>query len=232
VVPGGAIVAGVTTILLTGFEPFAGAARNPSWDAVQRVAAAWDGPDRVEAVLLPVAFRRSVTVLSAALDRVRPDVVVAVGLAEGRTHVTPERVAVNLDDARIPDADGDQPIDVPVLAGGPAAFFTTLPVKRMVAAALAADAPAALSATAGAYVCNYVFTALQSLVTPGVRSGFVHVPATPETRSPAVEHDEASAPGAVEPTVPLEVVVRALTAMVRAAADPSPDLHVPAGAVS
>ncbi|WIB68590.1 pyroglutamyl-peptidase I [Curtobacterium sp. MCBD17_035] len=213
----------MTTILLTGFEPFADAPRNPSWDAVERVAATWTGPERVEAALLPVAFGRSVDALRDVVERVTPDVVVAVGLAEGRTAITPERVAVNLDDARIPDADGAQPVDVPVLPGGPAAYFTTLPVKRMVAAARAAGAPAALSATAGAYVCNHVFYALQALAGAGVRSGFVHVPATPETLR---EADDAV------PTVSLDVLVTGLAAAVRAAVDPAPDLAVAGGAIS
>jgi pyroglutamyl-peptidase len=215
---------GVTTILLTGFEPFADAVRNPSWDAVSRIAADWRGDERVEAVLLPVAFDRSVAVLAEAVDRLAPDLVVAVGLAEGRTGITPERVAVNLDDARIPDADGAQPVDAPVRTGGPAAFFTSLPVKRMVASAREAGAPAALSATAGAYVCNHVFYALQDLATdrPGMRSGFVHVPATPETRGSAAD----------DVTVPLDVLVAGLTAAVRAALDPAPDLVVPEGAIA
>jgi len=215
----------VTTILLTGFEPFAGAVRNPSWDAAAGVAAGWDGPERLETALLPVSFERSVSALTTALDRVRPDVVVAVGLAEGRSGITPERVAVNLDDARIPDVDGAQPVDAPVLPGGPAAFFTSLPVKRMVAAARAADAPASLSGTAGAYVCNHLFYALQSLLAgrPEIRSGFVHVGATPETR--AVRDPDPAA-------VPLDVLIAGLAAAVRAAIDPAPDLAVPGGAIA
>lgn len=215
----------VTTVLLTGFEPFAGTARNPSWDAVSRIAASWDGPEVVEAVLLPVAFDRSVSALRAAVADVRPDVVVAVGLAEGRRAITPERVAVNLDDARIPDADGAQPVDVPALPGGAAAYFTSLPVKRMVAAAVAAGAPAELSSTAGAYVCNHVFVALQALAAehPGMRAGFVHVPATPDTR--ASERRDATA-------VELDVIAAGLHAMVVAAIDPAADLAVPAGAIA
>lgn len=215
----------MTTILLTGFAPFAGGVRNPSWDAVSRVAADWQGDERVEAVLLPVAFDRSVAVLTEALDRLAPDLVIAVGLAEGRSGITPERVAVNLDDARIADADGAQPVDAPVQSGGPAAFFTTLPVKRMVAAARDTGAPASLSATAGAYVCNHVFYALQSLLAdrPDVRSGFVHVGATPETRD--TERPDPTA-------VSLGTLVAGLTAAVRAAVDPAPDLDVPGGAVA
>lgn len=216
----------MTTVLLTGFEPFAGGVRNPSWDAVSAIAAASAPPGvAVHAVLLPVAFDRSAAVLREAVDRLSPDLVLAVGLAEGRRAITPERVAVNLDDARIPDADGAQPVDVPALPGGPAAFFTSLPVKRMVAAARAVGAPAELSSTAGAYVCNHVFVVLQSLGAdrPGMRSGFVHVPATPETR--VSERPDADA-------VPLDVIVAGLGAMLDAALDPAPDAVVPAGAIA
>jgi pyroglutamyl-peptidase len=201
----------MTTILLTGFEPFDGADRNPSWDAVSRVAADWRGDELVEALLLPVAFERSVAALTRAVDDLGPDLVVAVGLAEGRAAITPERVAVNLDDAPAPDADGAQPVDAPVRPGGPAAFFTSLPVKRMVESARAAGAPAALSNTAGGHVCNHVFYALQELTAdrPTLRSGFVHVPATPETRT------SGDSPNAV----PLDVIVSGLEAAVRAAVD-------------
>lgn len=219
----------MTTILLSGFEPFAGAARNPSWDAVQAVAAGWTGAERIDTLLLPVAFARAEHVLRERLAETRPDVVIATGLAEGRTALTPERIAVNLDDARIPDADGAQPVDEPALPGGPAAFFTTLPVKRMVAAARDAGCPAELSGSAGAYVCNHVFTILQSATADSpVRSGFVHVPATPDTRPTTATADPV---GHEQPTVPLDVIVAGLAAMVRAALVKAPDLAVPAGAI-
>ncbi|WP_066520590.1 pyroglutamyl-peptidase I [Curtobacterium ammoniigenes] len=214
----------MTTILLSGFEPFAGAARNPSWDAVQSVAAAWEGAADLQTLLLPVAFERAGHLLRDAIASFVPDIVIATGLAEGRAALTPERVAVNLDDARIPDADGAQPVDRPSVPGGPAAFFSTLPVKRMVAAAQAAGAPAALSSTAGGYVCNHVFTVLQSITAGSpVRSGFVHVPATPET-SPA--NNDGT------PVVALHLIAAGLRAMVDAALDPAPDTAVPAGAIA
>jgi pyroglutamyl-peptidase len=218
----------VTTVLLTGFEPFAGAPRNPSWDAVEAIGRSWNphehGGAALSTVLLPVAFDRSAVVLRATVERLEPDLVIAVGLAEGRSAITPERVAVNLDDARIPDADGAQPVDEPAVPGAPAAYFSTLPVKRMVAAAIEAGAPAALSSTAGAYVCNHVFTVLQHLAVdrPGMRSGFVHVPATPET-----------VPGAANvPVLELDVLVLGLAAMLDAALDPAADVLVPSGAIA
>lgn len=208
----------MTTVLLTGFEPFHTAVRNPSWDAVVRIAADWDGDERVEAVCLPVAFARSVVALTTAIGRLQPDVVIAVGLA-GRAHITPERVAVNLDDTPGPDADGLQPLGDAIREGGPVAYFSSLPVKRMVVAAQLAGAPAQVSDTAGGYVCNHVFYALQELASsrPQMRSGFVHVPPTPETNEPGHAHPDA---------VSLDVIIAGLTAAIRAAIDPAPDIKV------
>ncbi|MGW4485903.1 pyroglutamyl-peptidase I [Amycolatopsis sp. NPDC004368] len=167
-------------VLLTGFAPFGGSATNPSWAAVSAVAARRHD---VVAVELPVEFTASLPALRAAIEHHRPSLVVCVGEAGGRSSVTPERVAINLVDARIPDNAGDQPVDVPVIADGPAAYFTALPVKAAVAAIQAKGVPAAVSYTAGTYVCNQVFYGLMHLITtdfPGLRGGFVHVPSAPE----------------------------------------------------
>ncbi|MET0303172.1 MAG: pyroglutamyl-peptidase I [Microbacteriaceae bacterium] len=172
----------MTTVLLTGFEPFAGAAVNPSWDAVERVARDWSGPETVVAVRLPVEFGRVDALLEAAVAEHSPDVLIAVGLAEGRDAITPERIGINVDDARIPDNAGDQRIDSPIEADGPAARFSTLPIKAIVEALRAAGVPATVSSTAGTFVCNHVAYAAPGLSAsrPGLRAGFVHVPATPE----------------------------------------------------
>lgn len=165
------------TVLLTGFGPFGGGTANPSGDVLPLVADAWTRPERLVTAVLPVEFGTSGDALRALLDAHRPSVVVALGLAQGRSAITPERVAVNLDDARIPDNAGAQPCDAPVVADGPTAYLSTLPVKAAVAAVRAAGLPAELSHTAGSYVCNHVFYALQhALAGRGVRSGFVHVP--------------------------------------------------------
>ncbi|MGV9299430.1 pyroglutamyl-peptidase I [Amycolatopsis sp. NPDC003676] len=164
------------TVLLTGFAPFDGAASNPSWQAAS--LAATRRTDTV-AVELPCEFDASLPALRAAILAHRPELVVCAGLAGGRKHVTVERVAINLIDARIPDNAGAQPVDVPVVAGGPSAYFTTLPVKAAVAAIESAGLPAAVSYTAGTYVCNQVFYGLLHLIAtefPALRGGFVHVP--------------------------------------------------------
>ena len=169
-------------VLLTGFEPFGGAATNPSGEVVQRLAASGHPGVELATAVLPVAFAESGERLRQAVDAHRPDVIIALGLAEGRTGITPERVAINLDDARIADNAGAQPTDELIEPQGPDGRFTTLPVKAIVDALQHAGLPASVSLSAGSYVCNHVFYVLQSLAAerPGLRSGFVHVPASPE----------------------------------------------------
>ncbi|HEY2057698.1 MAG TPA: pyroglutamyl-peptidase I [Amycolatopsis sp.] len=208
------------TVLLTGFEPFGGSATNPSWEAVSLVAARRDD---VVAVELPCAFEASLPALRAAIERHRPEVVVCVGQAGGRADVTPERVAINLVDARIPDNAGAQPVDVPVVEGGPAAYFTSLPVKAAVAAIRAADVPGSVSHTAGTYVCNQVFYGLMHLLAtdfPGLRGGFVHVPSSPDQVADG------------EPSLPVEQSATALNAVVDTVLSVREDLTVSAGTLN
>ncbi|RLU82351.1 pyroglutamyl-peptidase I [Streptomyces griseocarneus] len=173
----------MTRVLLTGFEPFGGESVNPSWQAVQAaVARPLDGV-RPAVAELPCVFGDAMDALRAAVEETDPELVLCVGQAGGRPDVTVERVAVNLDDARIPDNAGAQPVDRPVVPGGPAAYFATLPVKACVAAVRAAGLPASLSHTAGTFVCNHVFYGLMHLAAterPGLRGGFVHIPYAPE----------------------------------------------------
>lgn len=168
-------------MLLTGFEPFAGAPTNSSWDAVELLAETWTRPHSLVTRRLPVAFGSAGRRLTEHVVAHTPDVVVAVGVAEGRSVISPERVAVNYRNARIPDNSGRQPVDAPVKADGPAAYFSTLPVTSIVAALNDAGIAAAASLSAGSYVCNDTFYALQhALVGLGVVSGLIHVPATPQ----------------------------------------------------
>jgi pyroglutamyl-peptidase len=171
----------VTRVLLTGFEPFSGAPVNPSWDAVEFAARDWRGEAEVVVARLPVEFGRAASELLALVETHAPDIVIAAGVADGRTGVTPERIAINLDDAAIPDNAGSQPVDEPVVRGSDAALWSTLPVKEIVAAIRAANLPASASLTAGSFVCNHVFYALQhALYGRATMSGFLHVPASPE----------------------------------------------------
>lgn len=200
-------------VLVTGFEPFAGDTTNPSGDVLPLLTSAWPGPERLVTAVLPVEFGRAGDELLDLVAEHRPQVVVALGLAAGRPGVTPERVAVNLDDARIADNAGAAPCDAAVVAGGPAAYFSTLPVKAAVAALEGAGVPAALSHTAGSFVCNHVFYRLQHATAGGtVRAGFVHVPAVD--------------------VVALDDLARGLVALLRAALDVPADLVAAGGIVS
>lgn len=187
-------------LLITGFDPFGGSAINPSWEAVKRlpqvVGAYW-----LCKLPLPTAFGKAATIVLAEAARFQPDVILCVGLAGGRDAVTPERIGVNIRDARIPDNSGFQPEGEPVVPDGPAAYFTTVPVKDMVSAIRAAGIPAAVSNTAGTYVCNDVFyTLLNMYHGTSVRVGFIHVPRIPEQG---------------DPSLPLDKTVAALTAAIR-----------------
>ncbi|GIH99392.1 pyroglutamyl-peptidase I [Planobispora takensis] len=209
--------------LLTGFEPFDGATVNPSWEAVRLVAQAPPVQLTVHAVQLPCVFGEATERLREAILEHEPEVVVCVGQAGGRHAVTVERVAINLDDARIPDNAGNQPIDQPIVPGGPSAYFATLPVKACVAAARKAGIPASVSHTAGTFVCNHVFYGLMHLIAtefPELRGGFVHVPYAPQQ---VLDHGE--------PSMPVQLVAEALTAIVTAAVLLHDDLRLVGGAI-
>jgi pyroglutamyl-peptidase len=187
-------------ILLTGFEPFGGQSINPSWEVARTLQGAVVAGAQVAAVQLPCVFAQALPALQLALAQQRPDIVLALGQAEGRCDFSVERVAINVQDARIPDNAGAQPIDVPVIDGGPVAYFSTLPIKSLVAGLKAAGFAASVSQTAGTFVCNQVFYALQhSLAGRGVHSGFMHLPLLPE--------QAAQWPGPTLPSWPVSVQV-------------------------
>jgi len=172
------------TILVTGFDAFGGEALNPSWEAARRLEGVLIAGHRVAARQIPCVFGTATDRLEAALVELRPDFVVSVGLAASRCDLSVERLAVNIDDARIPDNAGAQPIDVPVIAGGPAAYFSSLPIKAIVRDMLAAGLPASVSQTAGSFVCNHLFYAachLRATRFSFLRgAGFIHIPYAPE----------------------------------------------------
>ena len=161
-------------ILITAFSPFGGDALNASQEILNALPATLCGV-RLEKRLLPVSFRSAPRLALEAAERLRPEAIVCLGQAAGRDAVTPERVAVNLMDAAMPDNDGFQPVDEPVIPNAPAAYFSTLPVKAMVEAMQRVGAPARLSDTAGTYVCNALMYAMLHQ-TKDVPCGFIHVP--------------------------------------------------------
>lgn len=170
------------TVLLTGFDAFGGETLNPSWLVAQALSGEMVAGAQVVAVQLPCVFGTALAVLQQALDQHRPQLVLALGQAAGRCELTPERVAINVDDARIADNIGAQPVDTAVVPGGPAAYFSSLPIKAMVAALRAGGVPASVSQTAGTFVCNHVFYGLMHELhsRPGARGGFMHLPLLPE----------------------------------------------------
>jgi pyroglutamyl-peptidase len=168
--------------LVTGFDPFGGDEINASLEAVRRLPAQV-GTLEVVTAELPTSYARSLAALEAAIARAKPDIVLCVGQAGDRAALRVERVAVNLQDARIPDNDGARPVDRPIVPGGPAAYLATLPVRAAVASLHAAGLPAEISMSAGTFVCNHVFYGLMHLAaTRGhtFRAGFVHVPCLPQ----------------------------------------------------
>jgi pyroglutamyl-peptidase len=194
----------MTTILLTGFEPFGNATSNPSGEIVKQISG-----DNIVTAILPVAYTQSADRLLSLIEEHQPDVVICLGQAEGRTAITPERVAINLDDARLADNESVLRNDVKILQDGPDAYFSTLPVNDIVAAIKAQGIPAAVSLSAGAFLCNHVFYVAQNkFVDSDVRSGFVHVP--------LMDSQAAEFPGL--PTMPLDQMVTAVRAMLEVVA--------------
>ena len=189
----------MTKVLLTGFEPFGKATSNPSGEIVKRISG-----DNIITAILPVAYAQSAEALLALIEQHNPDVVISLGQAEGRTQITPERIAINLDDARLADNEGVSRIDEPILEDGPVAYESTLPIKEFVSAITAAGIPAAVSLSAGAFLCNHIFYVAQNrLKGTKVRSGFVHVP--------LMDEQAGEFPGL--PTMPLDQMVKAVRAM-------------------
>ena len=199
----------MTRVLVTAFEPFGGEQVNPSQLAVQRLVAAGVAEVDLRSAFLPVVYYDARDALRAAIEQHAPDVVVCAGQAGGRYGVTPEKIAVNRNDTGMPDNAGQAPVDEPIVADGPAAYFTGLPVTEIVAAMRAAAIPSEVSWTAGAYVCNHVFYSLMHLIAteyPHVQGGFIHVP---------YAHEQVLVRPDPQPSLALDTIVDALRIAVR-----------------
>jgi len=210
--------------LVTGFEPFGGESVNPALEAVLRLPLVLDALE-IATAPLPSVFGRALAALEDALVTTRPDIVLCVGQAGGRAELSLERVAINVDDARIPDNDGQQPIDRPVVVGGPAAYFATLPIKAAARALREAGLPAVVSNTAGTFVCNHVFYGLMHLAATRhlpLRGGFLHVPFLPS---------QAARLGGA-PSMALDDIVQGIEIVLAVAAARVEDIAVPEGMIS
>lgn len=207
-------------VLITGFEPFGGENINPSWEVAKILAK----QPHIDAVQLPCVFDRSLDVLREKIQALQPDVVICIGQAGGRSSIEIERVAINLNDASIPDNQGNQPIDTAIVPHAPAAYFATLPAKAMVQAVKNAGVPASLSLSAGSYVCNHAMFGLLHFLAenfPQTRGGFIHIPFLPEQ---GVQHRNA-------PTMALDTLVKGLNIAVETALHTEHDLQIVGGAI-
>ncbi len=169
-------------VLLTAFDPFGGESINPAQEAVRLVSDAVAGAEIVK-LEVPTVFGKSIQTMLQKAREVHPDVILCIGQSGGRYDITPERVAINFNDARIPDNEGNQPVDQPIYPDGAPAYFSNLPIKAMAEAIRAAGLPASVSNTAGTYVCNHLMYGVLYHIDremPGVRGGFIHVPYVPE----------------------------------------------------
>ena len=174
-------MADTTKVLISGFKPFGGATLNPSELLINVLEREHIPGVELFTAVLPVEFDRSTEILLEKIKQVQPELVIAFGQAEGRTAITPEKIAINLDDARIPDNSGDQRRNQAIDENGMDGYFSTLPIDAMVNAMKHAGHPAEISLSAGTFVCNHIFYQLQkSLRDSGIRSGFVHLPLATE----------------------------------------------------
>ncbi|WP_448974690.1 pyroglutamyl-peptidase I [Oribacterium sp.] len=195
-------------ILLTAFTPFDGESINPALEAMKLL------PDKIgnlEVLKLevPTVFGKSANLVLETIEQEKPDFVLSIGQAGGRAEITPERIAINIDDARIPDNEGNQPVDQPIYLDGENAYFSTLPVKAMVEAIKKEGLPTSLSNSAGTYVCNHLMYSVLYYIqinTLPIKAGFIHVPYIPEQTKEKKD----------KPSLPLQNIVKGLKASIEA----------------
>lgn len=210
-------------ILITGFDPFGGEKVNPALEAVKML------PDNIEGaevykIEIPTVFRKSLEKIEENILKINPDVVISIGQAGGRFGITPERVAINIDDARIEDNEKNQPIDLPIYEDGEAAYFSNLPVKAIVKEMIENGIPASLSNTAGTFVCNHVMYGVLYLANKkykNIRAGFIHVPYIP---SQVINKPNT-------PSMALEDIVKGLELSIKAIVLNEKDIKTLGGAI-
>ena len=210
-------------VLITGFEPFGGENINPAWEAVRRIPDTL-GEVHVVKLQIPTVFRKSIEVLEKAVDEEGPDLVICIGQAGGRFDISVERLAINMDDARIPDNENNAPVDEPIYEDGENAYFSSLPIKAIVEAIRENNIPASISNTAGTYVCNHIMYGLLYLIDKkyqNIRGGFIHVPFIPEQ---IIGRSNV-------PFMSLEHITKALTIAVETSARTREDLQVSGGSI-
>lgn len=210
-------------VMVTGFDPFGGESINPAYEAVKLLPDEIAGASVVK-LEVPTVFQKSINALDQAMEQEQPDLVLCVGQAGGRYDLTIERVAINVDDARIADNEGNQPIDEPIFADGQPAYFSNLPIKAMVQNVRTKNLTASVSNTAGTFVCNHLMYGLLHMIDrkyAGVRGGFVHVPYIVEQ---VVEKRNM-------PSMSVENIAKGLEAMIEAAVLNTEDVKIAEGKI-
>ena len=201
-------------LLITGFQPFDGESVNPALEVAKSLQGKTINGYEVIAREIPVVRFEALKAVQAAIEELQPNAVITIGQAGGRPDITVERVGINIDDFRIPDNKGNQPIDEPIVAGGPVAYWATLPIKKMVANVKAQGIPASVSNSAGTYVCNHLlYGLLHYLTTQGktaIPAGFIHIPYLPEQMAVRSGKDAHVA------TMSLDTLLKGFEAMIAA----------------
>lgn len=210
-------------ILVTGFDPFGGESINPALEAVKKLKKQI-GQAEIITLEIPTVFKKSLEKIEEAIQLHKPDVVISIGQAGGRFGITPERVAINIDDARIEDNEGNQPIDTCIFEDGQNAYFTNLPVKAMVTELVKQGIPATLSNTAGTFVCNHVMYGILYMIDkkyPHMRGGFIHVPYT----------TQQAAAKAQTPSMSIEDITKGLEICLKVISENKEDIKITAGTI-
>ena len=184
-------------VLITGFDPFGGEKINPALEAVQKLPNEISGAEVIK-LEIPTVFRKALEKIEEAVQKHNPDIIISIGQARGRFGVTPERVAINMDDARIEDNEGNQPIDIAIFEDGENAYFSNLPIKAMVKEMQEGGIPSSVSNSAGTFVCNHVMYGVLYMIHKkyaGKKGGFIHVPYIPsqvvtKPNTPAMSLDD------------------------------------------
>ena len=214
-------------ILVTGFDPFGGEKINPALETIKRLPDTILGAQIIK-LEIPTVVGKSLAKIAEAVEKENPDVVLSIGQAGGRSEITVERIGINIDDCRIPDNEGNQPIDEPVIKGGPAAYFVTIPIKGIVENIKAHNIPASISNTAGTFICNHVcygvahLAAARTAAGKPMKSGFIHIPFLPE---------QVIGKPALTPSMSLETIVSGITHALEAIVKHDSDIKVSGGKI-
>lgn len=214
-------------ILITGFEPFGGEKLNPSLEVLKLLPKETLGADLIT-LKIPTVIGKSLAKINEIVEKEHPDVVLSIGQAGGRAEISVERIGINIDDFRIPDNEGNQPVDEPIIKGAPPAYFVTIPIKAIVESIRQKNIPASVSNTAGTFVCNHVcfgvahLAAIRAAAGKSMKSGFIHIPYLPEQ---VIEKPSFT------PSMSIETIITGITAAIEAIIKNHSDIKISGGKI-